>query len=86
MVQEAWTTCGDVFDTEAARRHFAESLTGVMVAENQTMRDINRECALTTAKACSHRWLTKVPWEFTVLNDQRLAWLPQALCAYAGDA
>ena len=32
IVQEALAVFGDVFDTEAARRHFAEYLTGLMVA------------------------------------------------------
>ena len=30
IVQEALTAFGKVFDTEAARRHFAEYLTGLM--------------------------------------------------------
>ena len=34
VVQEALVIFGDLFDTEPARRHFAEYLTGLMVAEN----------------------------------------------------
>jgi hypothetical protein len=43
IVQEALTVFGEVFDTEAARRHFAEYLTGLIVAERKTVNGINRE-------------------------------------------
>jgi hypothetical protein len=36
LVQEALTVFGDVFDTAPARGHFAEYLTGLMVAERKT--------------------------------------------------
>jgi hypothetical protein len=78
IVQEALAVFGNVFDTEAARRHFAEYLTGLMVAERKTVSGINREFALTTDQACVNRWLTEVEWDVTVWNDQRLAWLQQA--------
>jgi DDE superfamily endonuclease len=78
IVHEALAVFGDVFDTEAARRHFAEYLTGLMVAENKTVSGINREFAVTTDQSCLNRWLTEVEWDVTVLNDRRLAWLQQA--------
>jgi len=78
IVQEALTAFGSVFDTEAARRHFAEYLTGLIVAENKTVSGINREFALTTDQSCLNRWLTEVEWDVTALNDRRLAWLQQA--------
>src|SRR5215470_16485991 len=78
IVQEALTIFGEVFDTEAARRHFAEYLTGLIVAENKTVSGINRECALTTDQSCLNRWLTEVHWDGTALNAKRLAWLQQA--------
>ena len=78
VVKEALALFGDLFDTEPARRHFAEYLTGLMVAENQTVSGINRECALTTDQSCLNRWLTEVQWDVTALNDRRLAWLQQA--------
>jgi len=78
IVQEALTVFGGVFDTAAARRHFAEYLTGLIVAENKTVSGINRACALTTDPSCLHRWLTEVEWDVTALNDRRLAWLQQA--------
>jgi hypothetical protein len=78
IVQEALTVFGSVFETEAARRHFAEYLTGLIVAENKTVRGINREFALTTDQSCLNRWLTEVEWDVTAVNDRRLAWLQQA--------
>src|SRR5438477_5362886 len=78
IVQEALTVFGDVCDTEAARRHFAEYLTGLMVAERKTVSGINREFALTTDQSCLNRWLTEVPWDVQILNDRRLACLQQA--------
>ena len=78
VVKEALTIFGDVFDTEPARHHFAEYLTGLIVAENKTVSGINREFALTTDQSCLNRWLTEVQWDVTALNDRRLAWLQQA--------
>jgi DDE superfamily endonuclease len=78
VVQEALVIFGDLFDTEPARRHFAEYLTGLIVAENKTVSGINREFALTTDQSCLNRWLTEVEWDITALNDRRLAWLQQA--------
>src|ERR1043166_9847931 len=78
VVQEALTIFGDLFDTEPPRRHFAEYLTGLIVAKKKTVSGINREFALTTDQSCLHRWLTEVQWDVTALNDRRLAWLQQA--------
>ena len=78
IVQEALALFGDLFDTEPARRHFAEYLTGLIVAENKTISGINRAFALTTDQSCLNRWLTEVQWDVTALNDRRLAWLQQA--------
>ena len=78
VVKDALAIFGDLCDTEPARRHFAEYLTGLMVAENKTVSGINRACALTTDPSCLNRWLTEVEWDVTALNDRRLAWLQQA--------
>lgn len=75
IVQEALPLFGDVCDTAAARRHFAEYLTGLMVAERQTVSGINREFVVTTDQSCLHRWLTEGSWDVQTLNDRRLEWL-----------
>ena len=65
VVQEALTIFGELFDPEPARRHCAEYLTGLIVAENKTVSGINREFALTTDQSCLNRWLTEVEWDVT---------------------
>jgi DDE superfamily endonuclease len=78
VVKEALDVFGDLFGTEPARRHFAEYLTGLSVAEHKTVSGINREFALTTDQSCLNRWLTEAEWDVTALNDRRLAWLQRA--------
>jgi hypothetical protein len=75
IVHEALAVFGDVFDTEAARRHLAAYLTGLMIAEKKTVSGINREFVVTTDRSCLNRWLNEVAWDVTVLNDRRLTWL-----------
>src|ERR671932_806881 len=78
IVQDALTAFGDMFDTEAARRHFAAYLTGLMVAERKTVSGINREFVVTTDQSCLKRGRTEVEWDVHTLNARRLAWLQQA--------
>jgi DDE superfamily endonuclease len=78
VVKDALVVFGDVFNTEAARCHFAEYLTGLIIAENKTVSGINREFVVTTDQSCLNRWLTEVSWDVQRLKDRRLAWLPQA--------
>lgn len=75
IVQEALPSFGDVFDTEAARRHFAAYLTGLMVAARKTVRGITREFVVPTDPSCLHRWLTEVSGDVHTLPDRRLEWL-----------
>jgi hypothetical protein len=49
IVQEVFDIFGALFDNKSIRRHFAESLTGWMLAENTTASGINRERVATTA-------------------------------------
>jgi len=74
IVQEALAVFGKGCETEAARRHFAAYLTGLMVAERKTVSGIHREFALTTAQSCWNRWRTEVQWDGQTLHDRRLAW------------
>lgn len=77
IVEQAVETFGAVFGTDPARRHFAEYLTGLLVAERKTVHGINGEFAQTTDQSCLNRWLTEVGWDATQLNERRLAWLQQ---------
>lgn len=72
LVQEALDQYGDLFDNERQRRHFAEYLTGLIVAERKTVLGINGEFAQTTDQSCLNRFLTDAPWKVETLNDRRL--------------
>lgn len=75
IVEQAVKDFGDLFGNEPARRHFAEYLTGLLVAERKTVNGINAEFAVTTDQSCLNRWLTEVDWDEAALNVRRLAWL-----------
>ena len=75
IVTEALAEFGDLFANEPERRHFAEYLTGLFVAERKNVSAINRQFAVTTDPSCLNRWLTEVPWDVEALNRRRLAWL-----------
>ena len=75
LVQHAVEEFGAIFANEPERRHFAEYLTGLLVAEKKTVTGINAEFAQTTDQSCLNRWITEVDWDAAKLNQQRLAWL-----------
>jgi hypothetical protein len=75
LVTAAVQEFGEVFANEPERRHFAEYLTGLLVAERKTVSGINREFAVTTDQSCLNRWITEVDWDVARLNEKRLAWL-----------
>ena len=72
VVQDALALYGDLFANECQRRHFAEYLTGLMVAERKTVLGINREFAETTDQSCLNRFLTDADWDVEALNERRL--------------
>ena len=74
VVRDAVDECGSLFICEPERRHFAEYLTGLMVAERKTVLGINREFAQTTDQSCLNKFLTEVKWNEAELNERRLAW------------
>lgn len=77
IVQQAALQFGALFANEPERRHFAEYLTGLLVAAKKNVSGINAEFAATTDQSCLNRWLTEVVWDVEELNRQRLAWLQQ---------
>ena len=77
LVQHAVEQFGAVFANEPERRHVAESLTGLLVAEKKNGSGMNAEFAQTTDQSCLNRWITEVAWDADKLNQQRLAWLPE---------
>ena len=72
VVQNALAQYGDLFANACQRRHFAEYLTGLMVAERKTVLGINREFAQTTDQSCLNRFLTDAEWDIGALNQRRL--------------
>ena len=72
VVQDAARDFADLFSCEPQRRHFAEYLTGLMIAQNKTVTGINGEFAETTDQSCLNRFLTAVDWDVDALNQRRL--------------
>jgi len=72
LVQDALSQYGDLFANECQRRHFAEYLTGLFVAERKTVLGIHDEFARTTDQSCLNRFLTEAPWSVEALNQRRL--------------
>ncbi|MGE5294865.1 MAG: IS701 family transposase [Solirubrobacterales bacterium] len=72
LVQDALAQYGDLFANEPQRRHFAEYLTGLLVAERKTVLGIHGEFAQTTDQSCLNRYLTEATWEAQALNERRL--------------
>ena len=72
LVQEALRHFGGVFANEPERRHFAEYLTGLLIAERKTVCGINAEFAVTTDQSCLNRWLNEAKWDPRRLNEERL--------------
>ena len=67
---------GTLFQNEPERQHFAEYLTGLLVADRKNVSGINREFAVTTDQSCLNRWITTDGlWDAERLNEARLAWL-----------
>src|SRR4030042_3604594 len=72
VVREAVSEFGDLFSCEPQRRHFAEYLTGLMVAANKTITGINGEFVKTADQSCLNRFVTAVEWSEEAINERRL--------------
>ena len=75
VVEEAVAEFGGIFANAPERRHFAEYVTGLMVAERKNVSAINAEFVDTTDQSCLNRWITQVRWDGKWLNERRLEWL-----------
>jgi hypothetical protein len=78
VVKEALDQFADLFANQPQRRHFAEYLTGLMVAANKTVSGIQAEFVDTTDQSCLNRFLTEVEWDEQALNARRLELLQSA--------
>ncbi|HMB05577.1 MAG TPA: IS701 family transposase [Isosphaeraceae bacterium] len=72
LVQDALAQYDDLFANECQRRHFAEYLTGLIVAQRKTVLGIHDEFAQTTDQSCLNRFLTEAVWDVQALNERRL--------------
>lgn len=77
VVEEALEKFGHLFANEPERSHFAEYLTGLMIAHKKNVSAINREFAMTTDQSCLNRWITEVEWDEEDFNQKRLDWLQE---------
>jgi DDE superfamily endonuclease len=75
VVEDILTQFADLFPNEPSRRHLAEYLTGLLIAESKTVSGIAREFADAPDQSCLNRWLTEAPWDPTRINAHRLEWL-----------
>ena len=78
VVQDAMAEYSDIFANECQRRHFAEYLTGLFVAERKTVLGIHGEFAATTDQSCLNRFMTDAEWDVEALNERRLKELQKA--------
>ena len=77
VVQDALRDFADLLPNEPQRRHFAEYLTGLYVAERKNVSGINWEFAQTTDQSCLNRFLTEATWDVKQVNQRRLDGLQQ---------
>ena len=75
IVKNALQEFGPLFANEPERKHFAEYLTGLMMAHKKNVSAINREFAVTTDQSCLNRWITECAWDEEAFNLQRIQWL-----------
>ena len=75
VVKKALKEFGPLFANEPERKHFAEYLTGLMMAHKKNVSAINREFAVTTDQSCLNRWITECDWDEEIFNLQRIQWL-----------
>ena len=72
VVKKALKSFETMFENEPERKHLAEYLTGLMIAEHKTVSGINREFVERGDQSCLNRWLTEVDWDPQELNERRL--------------
>lgn len=77
IVAEVVEQLADLFPNEPQRQHFAEYLTGLIVARKKSISGINSEFVDTTDQSCLNRFVTAAGWDINQLNDRRLELLQE---------
>ncbi len=72
VVQATLKDFSDLFANEAQRRHFAEYLTGLYVADRKTVTGINAQFAQASDQSCLNRFLHLEAWDVQAINTRRL--------------
>ncbi|MCZ2340763.1 MAG: IS701 family transposase [Bacteroidales bacterium] len=72
VVQSTLQDFGDLFANAAQRRHFAEYLTGLSVADRKTICGINAQFAQTSDPSCLNRFFHLETWDVVAINTRRL--------------
>lgn len=67
----------DLFPNQPQREHFAEYLTGLIVAQNKTVSGMSAEFVDTTDQSCLNRFVTSARWDVDQLNARRLELLQE---------
>jgi len=77
IVDDAVKRLADLFPNRPQRQHFAEYLTGLIVAKNKSVSGINAEFVDTTDQSCLNRFVTTANWDVDQLNARRLELLQE---------
>jgi hypothetical protein len=77
VVAEVVDRFADLFSNEPQRRHFAEYLTGLIVARQKSVSGMNSEFVDTTDQSCLNRFMTGAQWDVEAVNTERLAMLQE---------
>ena len=72
LVKEAVDRFSDLFSNAPQRDHFAQYLTGLLVADRKTVNGITNEFVNTTDQSCLNRFVNQVDWDADQLNEDRL--------------
>ena len=66
-----------LFKNKPQRKHLANYLTGLMIADNKTIAGMTDEMPNASDQSCLNRFLTEVEWDEHVVNEARIEWLQQ---------
>jgi len=68
---------GEHFQNEPQRKHCANYLTGLLLAQSKTVAGITDEIVGASDQSCLNRFMNDVDWDHKELNAARLVWLQQ---------
>lgn len=66
-----------LFKNNPQRKHLANYLTGLMIADNKTVAGMTSEMPNASDQSCLNRFLTEVEWDEHAVNKARIDWLQQ---------